>query len=90
MSRGLRVVAVVASFILAVWAFAPPVQAYLDPGAGSILLQTIVGGVAVVGGVLAHYWSRVRRLLGRPESATLDRHDRHGRPATGEGAHPDA
>jgi hypothetical protein len=50
---------------MALWAFAPPAQAYLDPGAGSILLQSIVGTVAVIGGLVAHYWNRVRDKLPR-------------------------
>jgi hypothetical protein len=44
--------------------------AYLDPGAGSMILQALAGGVAglVVFGRL--YWRRVRRVLrfGRDDS----------------------
>ena len=43
---------------------------YLDPGAGSMLLQALAGGVAgaMVAGKL--YWARVKRFLrlGRRES----------------------
>lgn len=38
--------------------------AYLDPGAGSALLQGIIGGVAAIGVVLKLYWHRVLRFLG--------------------------
>jgi len=44
--------------------------AYLDPGAGSLILQALAGGVAglVVFGKI--YWGRVKRVLrfGRPDS----------------------
>ncbi len=38
--------------------------AYLDPGAGSALLQGIIGGVAAIGVVLKLYWHRILRFLG--------------------------
>jgi hypothetical protein len=38
--------------------------AYLDPGAGSALLQGIIGGLAAIGVVLKLYWHRVLRILG--------------------------
>jgi hypothetical protein len=38
--------------------------AYLDPGAGSILLQVLVAGVAAVGVVLKFYWHRIIGLFG--------------------------
>ena len=91
MTRALRTLTIAASFLVALWAFAPAAQAYLDPGAGSILLQTIVGGVAVVGGVLAHYWSRVRRLLrGSADEAPLTSGDGAGSSARGDRGRPDA
>ena len=44
--------------------------AYLDPGAGSMLLQALAGGVegAAVMGKL--YWARIKRMLGlgRPDA----------------------
>jgi len=42
------------------WAIAPPAYAYLDPGAGSALLQAIVGGAALVAAVVAHRWNQLR------------------------------
>jgi hypothetical protein len=41
-----------------------PVQAYLDPGTGSMLLQVILGGVAAVGVALKLYWHKLRAALG--------------------------
>jgi len=46
--------------------------AYLDPGAGSLILQALAGGLAGVAVVGKLYWARVRRVLrlGRGESAS--------------------
>ncbi|MCX7116282.1 MAG: hypothetical protein NTW08_10325 [Gammaproteobacteria bacterium] len=38
--------------------------AYLDPGAGSILLQGVMGAIAAVFVGLRLYWHRVLQLLG--------------------------
>jgi hypothetical protein len=44
---------------------------YIDPGAGSMILQALAGGVAGAMVVGKLYWSRVKRVLrlGRSESA---------------------
>ena len=36
---------------------------YLDPGAGSLLLQALAGGVAGLAVAGKLYWSRVKRAL---------------------------
>ena len=36
-----------------------PVEAYLDPGAGSLLLQLLLGGVAALGVVGKLFWERL-------------------------------
>ncbi|MBO9591148.1 MAG: hypothetical protein J7557_20880 [Devosia sp.] len=41
-------------------AFATPAHAYLDPGTGSMLLQAIIGAVAVAGATLSMYWRQLR------------------------------
>jgi len=45
-----------------------PAYAYLDPGTGSILVQGILAGIAVVSAAVAAFWSRIRRLFTRRES----------------------
>lgn len=50
--------------VLAAWTLATPVEAYLDPGTGSALLQGIIGALAVGAGFIAHQWHRVRALFG--------------------------
>jgi hypothetical protein len=48
----------------------PHLQAYIDPGSTSMMLQGIIGGVAAVLVMTRHYWARatgrIRRAAGRP------------------------
>ena len=37
--------------------------AYLDPGAGSMILQVLAGGVAGIAVVGKLYWRRIKRAL---------------------------
>jgi hypothetical protein len=45
--------------------------AYIDPGAGSMILQALAGGVAGAMVVGKLYWGRIKRVLrlGRSESS---------------------
>ena len=42
-----------------------PVDAYLDPGSGSMLLQILLGGFAAIGVVAKLYWHRASALFRR-------------------------
>ena len=42
-----------------------PVDAYLDPSGGSMLLQILLGGFAAIGVVGRLYWHRVTSLFRR-------------------------
>ena len=44
---------------------ATPGHAYLDPGTGSIILQSLLAGIAVAIGVLRLYWQRFKSFLSR-------------------------
>ena len=46
--------------------------AYLDPGAGSLILQVLAGGLAGAAVMGRLYWARVKRALriGRRDAAT--------------------
>lgn len=46
-------------------AFMAPAHAYLDPGTGSIVLQALLGGIAVAGATASMYWQKVRSLFSR-------------------------
>ncbi len=59
--------------VLAGWlVLETPVQAYLDPGSGSMLLQVLLGGVAAIGVVAKLYWHRVTSIFRRGTSAKDD------------------
>lgn len=56
--------------------FTRDVHAYLDPGTGSMVFQTVVAALAAAGYGLRVYWSRIRALFGRTpdgERAETDR-----------------
>jgi hypothetical protein len=55
--------------LLAFWAaLEAPVDAYLDPGSGSMLLQVLLGGFAAVGVIAKLYWHRVTSVFRRKDS----------------------
>lgn len=58
---------VAAALLLAV---PPPAQAYIDPGAGSLLMQMVLGGTAMVAVLARVFWARLRTLVGRPPRPT--------------------
>jgi hypothetical protein len=61
----LRYLFLLLAVVVALWTFAVPVHAYLDPGTGNTLLQGLIASVAVAAGVVVHYWPRIRTLLPR-------------------------
>jgi hypothetical protein len=40
-----------------------PAYAYLDPGTGSMLVQAVVAGLAVVSAAVVAFWTRIRQLF---------------------------
>ena len=56
--------------LLALWlVLEVPVEAYLDPGSGSMLLQILLGGFAAVGVIAKLYWNRVTSLFTRKDAS---------------------
>ena len=53
----------IAAAILGCTVLAAPSYAYLDPGTGSIILQSILAGIAVAMGVLRLYWYRIKAFF---------------------------
>ena len=47
-----------------VLSYSAPSYAYIDVGTGSIILQSIIAGIAVAMGVLRLYWQRLKAFLG--------------------------
>ena len=50
--------------------YTSPAFAYLDPGTGSMLVQGLIGGVAVVMSFLSIYWQKVKAFFGKEEADT--------------------
>lgn len=49
--------------VAATCTLATPAYAYLDPGTGSIILQAIIGAIALGAAYLSIFWSRVRSFF---------------------------
>ncbi len=47
--------------------FPPRAFAYLDPGTGSLIIQSVIAAIAAVGVAVRLYWSRIRSWFQRPE-----------------------
>ena len=54
-------------------------HAYLDPGTGSIILQSLLAGIAVAIGVLRVYWQRFTAFLADLKGGSRD-HNNDGEP----------
>ena len=53
------------------------VHAYLDPGTGSLVFQTVVAALAAAAYAFRSYWGRIRGLFGRKTvSRSNERPDR--------------
>jgi len=41
-----------------------PAYAYLDPGSGSLIIQSVIGAIAALGVTLKLYWHKIKLKLG--------------------------
>ena len=55
-------------------AVAAPAQAYLDPGTGSILLQSLIGAVAVGAAAVGTFYGRIRAFFSRKKTPDSNEH----------------
>ena len=53
-------------------AYTSPAYAYLDPGTGSMLVQGLIAGIAVVMSFLSIYWQKVKAFFSKEESDTAE------------------
>jgi len=67
--------ALVVLSLAAAFAWEAPLQAYLDPGSGSMLMQLVLGGVAGVAVLLRLAWRGLRDRLGFPLRNQQEKHD---------------
>ncbi len=52
-----------------------PVQAYMDPNLGSMLLQGLLAGVAAIGVTARMYWHRITGFFHRTKNEQEDSED---------------
>ena len=64
-------ITITTSFVLGAWTL--PAYAYLDPGTGSMLIQSIIGAVAAVGITLKIYWHKIKLMISgrKPQGETI-------------------
>ena len=43
---------------------AMPAYAYLDPGTGSLIIQSIIGAIAAIGVTMKLYWHKIKLMFG--------------------------
>ena len=56
--------------IVGLISYTSPAYAYLDPGTGSMLLQGLIAGLAVIMSFLSIYWQKVKAFFGKEEADT--------------------
>jgi hypothetical protein len=56
--------------IIGITLYTYPAYAYLDPGTGSMLLQGLIGGLAMIISVLSIYWQKVKSFFVKKELDT--------------------
>lgn len=56
--------------IALVLVFSRDVHAYLDPGTGSLVFQTVAAALAAAVYVISSYWNRIRTIFGAREPAS--------------------
>jgi hypothetical protein len=42
-----------------------PILAYIDPGAGSLLIQLVIGGIAGLAALIKFRWNRIRAAFSK-------------------------
>ena len=50
-------------FYLSILFISTPAYAYLDPGLGSLILQSLIGGIAVAFGFISFYWKKFKSFF---------------------------
>ena len=66
--------------VLAIWlavqlaGFSAAAHAYLDPGTGSILVQSLLAGIAGAVAVVSLYWQRVKAFFVNKRKSSRDAH----------------
>ena len=53
--------------IVGLISYTSPAYAYIDPGMGSMLLQGLIGGLAVIISFLSIYWKKIKAIFVKQE-----------------------
>lgn len=53
----------IAGFIIFFLWSSQPAHAYLDPGTGSIIIQSVIGGIAAATTFGAVYWAKIKSIF---------------------------
>ena len=51
--------------VLIYFTMSTPSQAYLDPGTGSVILQTIIAFLAIIGSTTISFWKKIKKLYSK-------------------------
>jgi hypothetical protein len=54
--------------------FSTAAHAYLDPGTGSILVQSLLAGIAGAAAVISLYWQRIKAFFSNMRKQSPDAH----------------
>ena len=49
-----------------------PAYGYIDPGTGSLIIQSIIGTIAAIGVTLKLYWHKLKVFFAKKEPDTKD------------------
>ena len=50
-----------------------PAHAYIDPGTGSLIIQSVIGAIAAIGVTMKLYWHKLKLLFsGRSAQSKVD------------------
>lgn len=49
--------------------FSTNAYAYMDPGTGSMLLQSVLGALLVIGGGVGVFWRKIKGLFNRSDNS---------------------
>lgn len=66
--------AVILWFAIQLAGFSAAAHAYLDPGTGSILVQSFLAGVAGAVAIVSLYWQRVKAFFVNMRKSSRDAH----------------
>ena len=61
--------------ILSLIAYTSPAYAYLEPGTGSLLIQGLIGGIAMAMSFLSIYWQKVKAFFSKEKDTETTEED---------------